>query len=186
MLRRTAQRNLRRQTSKSRGFTLVELLIVVAIIIILGSIVFIFINPFELRKRENDSIRITDLSELQQAINASVQEATQSGAPVLCVGATAPCQGKSTDTSANNRNIDGTGWVKVNLSNQKSVQLPMLPVDPINNGTYFYEYKTNAAGDAWEINATLESDERRGQMATDGGDDDGKYEKGSNLTIITP
>lgn len=186
-MKRTAQKLKFQKKEISRGFTLVELLIVIAIIAILGVIVFMVINPLELRKEGNDATRISDLANLQQAINVSMQDATTSGAQILCVGTTAPCTGKSTDTPlTTTRKSNGTGWVKVNLSSQKSVSLPVLPVDPVNDATYFYEYRTNAAGDAWEVDAVLESSKMRAKMATDGGDDDNKLEKGTSLTIITP
>lgn len=178
-------RFVKKQTAK--GFTLVELLIVIAIIAILGVIVFMVINPLELRKEGEDATRISDLANLQNAISIAMQEATTSGAQVLCVGVSAPCEGKSTNaptTAA--RKSDGTGWVKVNLSTQKAVSLPVLPIDPTNDATYFYHYKTNAAGDAWEINAKLASKKFFSKMESDGGDDDNKLEKGTSLTIITP
>lgn len=62
-----------------RGFTLVELLVVIAIIGILTAVVILIINPLELMKRGRDSIRMKDLSNLQSAINVSLQEATSSG-----------------------------------------------------------------------------------------------------------
>jgi prepilin-type N-terminal cleavage/methylation domain-containing protein len=174
--------NLKRKTAQ--GFTLVELLVVIAIIAILAAVVVLIINPIELTRRSRDAARLTDLANLQQAINVAVQEATSSGAQILCVGTTAPCNGASNSSDANNRKADGTGWVKVNLSAQKSVSVPTLPVDPINDSTYHYSYQTNSAGDGWEIDAVLESDQQKGKMATDGGNDDAQYEVGSTLTII--
>ncbi len=168
----------------SKGFTLVELLIVIAIIAILAAVVVLIINPLELTRRGRDSARLTDMAQLQQAINVAVQEATQSGAQVLCVGVTAPCSGNSNDTGYNSRATNGTGWVKVNLSSQNAVSVPVLPVDPINSSAYHYSYATNAAGDKWEINATLESQRYQAQMQNDGGDNSNVYEVGSDLTII--
>lgn len=172
------------QLKKGQGFTLVELLVVIAIISILAVVVMVIINPIELRRRANDTRRLSDLASLQQAINVALQEATSSGAAILCLGGSAPCTGDSNPGSAANRKSDGTGWIKVNLSSQKSVSVPTLPVDPINDTTYHYTYATNAAGDAWEINTVLESDQQKGQMTTDGGNNDAAYEVGSNLTIM--
>ncbi len=170
----------------AQGFTLVELLVVIAIIAILAAVVVLIINPLELTRRGRDAARLTDLANLQQAINVAVQEATGSGSSsILCVGGT---QGQACTSSTNpegtdTRKSDGTGWVKVNLSSQKSVSVPTLPVDPVNDATYNYTYNTNAAGDAWEINAALESQQQISKMTTDGGDNDARYEVGSNLTI---
>lgn len=170
--------------SKTSGFTLVELLVVIAIIAILAAVVVLIINPLELTRRGRDAARLTDLANLQQAINVAVQEATNSGATILCNGVSAPCSGNSNDVSANVRKSDGTGWVKVNLSSQNSVSVPTLPADPINDATYHYSYATNATGDKWEINAVLESQQQAGKMTTDGGGNDAVFEVGSDLTII--
>lgn len=166
----------------ARGFTLVELLVVIAIIAILAAVVVLIINPIELTKRSRDAARLTDLANLQQAINVAAQEATQSGDAILCAGTTAPCTGQSNSTDANNRKSDGSGWVKVNLSAQKSVSVPTLPVDPINDGTHYYTYASD--GNGWEIDAVLESDQYKDKMANDGGNNDTAYEVGSNLTLI--
>jgi prepilin-type N-terminal cleavage/methylation domain-containing protein len=185
-LRKTAQfrfdrNNLQTQNS---GFTLVELLVVIAIIAILAAIVLLVINPIELTRQTRDATRLTELTTLQNAINVAVQEATNSGAQILCVNTTAPCSGTSTPGTAANRNANGSGWVKVNLGSSQSVSVPTLPADPINNATLNYDYGTNAAGDKWEINAVLESTKYSPKMTTDGGNNDAVYEVGSDLTII--
>ncbi len=165
--------------ARSAGFTLVELLVVIAIIAVLAAVVVLIINPLELTRRSRDAARLTDLSNLQQAINVAVQEATNSGSTILCNGATYPCNGSSQTGS---RAADGTGWVKVNLSSQKSVSVPTLPVDTINDATHHYTYCADI--DAWEIDTTLESDQQKGKMGTDGGNDNNLYETGSNLSLI--
>lgn len=166
----------------TKGFTLVELLVVIAIIAILAAVVVLIINPLELTRRGRDAARLTDLANLQNAINVAVQEATQSGAvALLCkIDGVYPCTGKS--TMLNGRASDGTGWVRTDLSTQKSVSVPTLPSDPLNDTANHYVYCANA--DAWEINAVLESDQQIKKMKDDGGDDITKYEVGSNLKLV--
>lgn len=175
---------------KSQGFTLVELLVVIAIIAVLAAVVVLIINPLELTRRSRDAARLTDLSSLQNAINVAVQESSGS-ASILCTGGSAGsgCTGDSNPGTPANRKSDGTGWVKVNLSAQQSVSVPTLPVDPTNDATYHYTYGTNTPGagqypDKWEIDAVLESQQYQSKMTTDGGDNDNVYEVGSDLTIM--
>ncbi len=151
-------------------------------------VVAVIVNPIELTKRGRDATRLTDLQSLNNAINVAAQEATQSGQYILCNGATPPCPGDSYPGTQANRSANGTGWVKVNLSTAKAVSVPVLPVDPINDGNgatnYHYQYDTNAAGDKWEIDAALESQQYQGKMSQDGGSDPNKWEVGSDLTIL--
>lgn len=176
----------------AQGFTLVELLVVIAIIAILAAVVVLIINPIELTKRGRDATRLADLSNLQQAINVAVQEATGSAAQLLCVGGltNGACTGDSYPSTAASRSSNGTGWVKVNLSTQNSVSVPTLPQDPINDATYHYTYKSD--GNAWEINARLESVQYQSKAENDGGNNNTPgtgasaplYEVGSNLTLM--
>lgn len=164
-----------------KGFTLVELLVVIAIIAILAAVVVLIINPLELTRRGRDAARLTDLANLQSAITVAVQEATGSGAEaVLCKPPAAyPCSGSS---NTGTRTSDGTGWAKVDLSTQQSVSVPTLPVDPTNDTILHYTYC--ADNDTWEIDTVLESAQQAGKMSVDGGNEDGRYETGSNLTLI--
>lgn len=169
-----------------RGFTLVELLVVIAIIAILAAVVVLIINPLELTRRGRDAARLSDLANLQNAINVAIQEATGSGAvAVLCKDAGSyPCSGSS---HTGTRSSNGSGWVKTDLSAQQSVSVPTLPVDSVNSTTYHYTYC--ASGDAWEIDTVLESEQQKAKMLNDGGNENatdatGRYEVGSNLTLI--
>lgn len=196
----TARKYSRSESVDPKGFTLVELLVVIAIIAILAAVVVLIINPLELTRRSRDAARLTDLANLQQAINVSVQEATGSSATdILCVGGltSGACTGNS-NTGA--RVANGTGWVKANLTAQSSVSVPTLPVDPVNsnggtNNGYHYTYCSD--GTNWEINTRLESAQQVDKMVNDGGDenavtgatlqqkqDNARYEVGSNLTLI--
>jgi len=52
----------------SQGFTLLELLLVVAIIAVLSMFVLVAVNPVELMKQSRDSVRLNDLRTLKQAV----------------------------------------------------------------------------------------------------------------------
>jgi prepilin-type N-terminal cleavage/methylation domain-containing protein len=192
----TARKYSQSRREDYKGFTLVELLVVIAIIAILAAVVVLIINPLELTRRSRDAARLTDLANLQQAINVSVQEATGASATdILCEGGlthnTDSCYGRS-DTQG--RQPDGTGWVVADLTTQRSVSVPTLPVDPINTDDYHYTYCSE--GDNWEINTRLESEQQASKMGNDGGDEggtgddlatlraSGRYEVGSKLDLI--
>lgn len=158
-----------------------ELLVVIAIIAILAAVVILIINPLELTRRGRDAARLTDLANLQSAITVAVQEATGAGAVgVLCKqSGSYPCSGSS---HTGTRSSNGTGWSKVDLSIQQSVSVPTLPVDPTNDATLHYTYC--ADNDTWEIDTVLESAQQSGKMIADGGNEDSRYETGSDLNLI--
>lgn len=165
-----------------KGFTLVELLVVIAIIAVLAAVVVLIINPIELTRRGRDAARLTDLANLQNAINVAVQEGASAGsttAALLCAGTTAPCRGESV---AGGRVTDGSGWVKVNVSTQKSVSVATLPVDPINTAADHYVYCSD--GNGYEIATHLESTQMASKAANDGGADATAYEVGSSLSLL--
>lgn len=162
-----------------QGFTLVELLVVIAIIAILAAVVVLIINPLELTRRSRDAARLTDLANLQQAINVAVQEATNSGTNIACNGGGATCRSDSYNAGTPNRATNGTGWVQLNLGVQTSVSVPTLPIDPTNSSAYHYTYC--GTGDNWEIYTVLESTQQAPKMTTDGGTNNNYYEVGSVL-----
>ncbi|MBI2019139.1 type II secretion system protein [Candidatus Daviesbacteria bacterium] len=170
---------MKKSAQVHKGFTLVELLIVMAIMGILALVVLVIINPLEVTRRGRDSARLADLASLQQAINVAVQEATTSSAEILCSGTTAPCSGSSHTGS---RSANGTGWIKVDLSSNSTMSVAALPIDQTNSSQYHYTYCSD--GNAWEINATLESQQQSGKPGNDGGNDPALYEVGSNLGLI--
>ncbi len=191
----TARKYSHSRSEDHKGFTLVELLVVIAIIAILAAVVVLIINPLELTRRSRDAARLTDLANLQQAINVSVQEATGSSAiAILCKSGTAPCTGVSSAGTAATRLPDGTGWVQADLTAQRSVSVPTLPVDPVNSAAYHYTYCSD--GSNWEIDTRLESEQQAPKMGIDGGDEggttdplatlltSGRYEVGSKLDLI--
>lgn len=165
----------------NKAFSLIEFIVVVAVIAALTALFFYLINPFQVVKRSRDATRLLDIADLQQAILATQQDATGSANLSLCNGKKYPCSGSSLDGG---NNVNGTGWLPVNLSGQKAANVPTLPVDPINDQTYHYVYC--ADGDQWEISTRLESNYENYKMTSDGGNDNNLFERGTNLTLIAP
>ena len=121
------------------------------------------------------------MATLQQAINVVSQDSTLTPTQTYCTppsDAALPCSGNS---QTGTRSVDGTGWVKVNLSAQTTVNVPTLPIDPANTGNYKYTYKGNASG--YKLLTVLESTQQSPKMANDGGIDNNSYEVGTNLSI---
>lgn len=204
------------QNSKtSKGFTLLELLIVLAIIAILAAILIAILNPVEIFRRARDTQRIADLRNLNNAIqryliDIAPPDLTNDGAgneSARCLNGTATATVfistayTSGDPPANfglisgttSRAVDGTGWVPINFTAiAGGSPLKVLPLDPSNsantaNPSLYYGYACDASDQTYELNANLESTKEKAREANnvDGGDTEELYEVGSKLTIIT-
>lgn len=157
----------------NKGFTLVELLIVVAIIGILAGAVLIVINPTELIRRSNDSKRLADLDTLSKALNLATADGEI--ALIACTG---------TCTSLGSAAVDGTGYVTFTVPDGQTglgKYLSTLPIDPVNDSTrgLFYEFQAESTNQTFEMNVTLESTRNEGRMLTDGGDNNLRFEIGT-------
>src|SRR3989339_2014252 len=194
-----------RRVSLIRSFTLIELLIVIAILALLMSIIIITLNPSEMLKKSRDTKRISSLKALHNALGIfqatkpttsmgtanivyiSIPDSDSScsnlGLPTLPDGYTYACA-----TSANYRKTDGTGWIPVNFDSLDiGSPISSLPIDPTNTTStnLFFTYTT---GNSWELNALLESSDQKlsgdaDKTSTDGGDSYSTFEIGTDLTL---
>ncbi len=179
----------------AQGFTLVELLIVIAIIAILAAVVLVIVNPVELTRKSRDATRLSDLSNLQKVIDVALQ----SGAPNCITLDAVPCLYATANTSVNStaavipatnslRSNDGNGWVRIAL-NGLGVSVPTLPVDPQNgsacgsNTCAYYYIGSHTSANTYVLGATLESNSYASKMTSDGGIDNTHYERGTDLTL---
>lgn len=187
--------------SQSKGFTLLELLIVIAILAVLATVAVLVINPVEYLRQARDSQRMGDLRAVKGALDLYVTTATGTidlslGAPTTayrCSNAATTTVFSQACTSDVTREVNGNGWVAVNFGLvQGGSPLTILPLDPTNSVTYQYAYAGVDATTAYELNARLESNKFREQMENDGGDKNTCttfteatcwYEVGSSLTL---
>jgi prepilin-type N-terminal cleavage/methylation domain-containing protein len=188
-----------------KGFTLVELLIVIAILAVLSTATLVVLNPAEMLAQARDTQRVTDLETLKNTlgiyvVNTANPDLDGAGALVCSDAALANSKGavavapttgyftKSLNPAAVNvRAVDGTGWIPVVLSGLSGGSpIPSLPVDPVNNATYVYRYACSNTATTFEIDAIFESVKYATTLdydGKDGGDVPAVYEVGTSLTL---
>ncbi len=182
-----------------KGFTLLELLVVIGILSVLATVAILVINPVEQLKQARDARRIVDIQTLNLSLSSaqntnmamgaantiyvSIPDTSptcaNSGLPTPPTGWTYACA-----TSANYLKVDGTGWIPVNIAGTGVSSMGTLPVDPTNSGAtgLYYIY---VSGGSYALSATLESDKYFKQNGMkDGGSDPSKFEQGSNLALL--
>ena len=178
----------------SKGFTLVEMLIVVTIIAALAAAVVVVLNPMELLAQGRDAQRMSDLSTVQDALQILLAQGLVP-APSLCAdGAVAgggcndggicmvnpvvgldgngPFSVTTCGGTNETRGVDGSGWVDVILTDVRVGGSPIviLPIDPVHNTSFFYAYKATAGAlGTFKLAGRLESVRYRPMMINDGG-----------------
>jgi prepilin-type N-terminal cleavage/methylation domain-containing protein len=160
---------------KQKGFSLLEMLIVVAIIVILTGIVLTLINPIKYYKEARDARRINDFLNLQTALIGAIANGDISLTDTF--GCTT-CDSFNGTTSA-----DGTGWIVFNPTSEKGFKTFMqnLPSDPLNDAEHHYSFYSD--GEDFELNVRLESEKYMENAMLDGGNDPDVYERGLNLNL---
>ena len=113
---------LRKHTSTEKGFTLVEVLIVVALIAILAVIALVTINPFEASKRTRDARRLKEIGTLQGVIEQYVSDNP------AATGFTAV----STDNTGSTL-CTTAGWVGIDLCSYANT----ISADPLNRSAEY-------------------------------------------------
>ena len=165
----------------NKGFTLVELLIVIGILAVLATTAVIVLNPVELLKQARDSQRLSDLDSVRSATSLYLADVTS---PSFTAGPFSTASTTCAFTTCTLRavyTIAGSGWAAVDLSAiTGGSPLSVLPRDPTNSGLLQYAWKANSASSTFEIDAQLESAKYTSKMTTDGGDSTSYYEVGND------
>lgn len=147
-------------TAIRKGFTLVELLIVITILVILGIFIVLLINPAEILAKSRDSQRISDLATMKGAMQLYLTDGTVSFTNCVASGGTVPISEadattltkiytsldeapnsvggsaytdhyKTITAAADRQKNNGDGWVPVNFSTVTSgAPIEKLPIDP--------------------------------------------------------
>jgi len=161
-----------------KGFTLVELVVVIAIIAVLAGVLMMAINPAALMAKSRDSKRLSDMDTLNKAITLALAE----GEVQLNGTVASPATGNSGGTTT--QAVNGTGWFVYTIPTTVPAKtglgkyLATLPKDPTNTGAFVYTFASD--GTNYELNTVLESPDNTAKMGTDGGDDVAVYELGTD------
>jgi prepilin-type N-terminal cleavage/methylation domain-containing protein len=192
-------------TKLLKGFTLVEVLIVVAIIAVLTIAILLVLNPMEYLKQSRDAVRLQDIGNLFKTLNyikadspqtyfgesnkvyVSLPDPNINSGTSTCSGINLPslpngwqyqCVSKNTL-----QNIDGTGWIPVDFTRQSIFRLNKLPIDPKNDLDNYYVYTYDPQSDKFELGSILESEKYQNLASNDNGDNPNIYESGTNLSL---
>ena len=183
-----------------KGFTLIDLLIVVGILSIVSVATVMVINPVQLFAQARDGTRVSDLNALKSAITiymglirgGSLGDCLEGGTVTADPSVDMINDGIFSEDPAlisDDQNIDGTGWIDIDF-NQVPTGAPfsILPIDPKNDDTYFYGYACNDTDKYFELIANMESDRYASSgpsdiESTDGGDRLGLFETGNKLDL---
>lgn len=159
------------------GFTLIELMIVIAVVSIMSGLLLTVLKPGDFLAKGRDARRTEDMNTLVKALLLAQADGQ------LTLSSTSSCTDCS--SSLGGIGIDGSGYVKFVVPSGKAGLanfIQVLPLDPTNSGTYVYTYGSD--GNNFEINGVLESPDNASKMTTDGGDDNSFYEVGTSLIIL--
>jgi len=181
-----------------KGFTLLELLIVIGILAILSTTVVLVINPAQLLKKARDSQRISDLNTVKTAIAYYITEASDPDIGDLDTTTTYSdvtgviCSGGSADSSVL-LTTGGSGWIPIDFDSGLAGGSPIgsLPSDPNPTlageepGRYYVYMVGDTTNYTFKLVANLEStyySTGDGDVESkDGGDDDTLYEVGTDM-----
>ncbi len=137
--------------SKSRGFTLIEILVVIAIIAILAAIVLVAINPGQRFRDARNSQRRANVESILNAIQQDLVDK----------------KGISSCTAINSTPTDiGTGSGLIDLTGCLANYITPLPFDPKTGSAADTNYQVSVnANNQYTVSAPLSGDASEGSMS---------------------
>ena len=133
--------------NKKKGFTLIEILIVVAIIGILASIVLVGLGPAQRQGR--DARRISDLKQVQVGLELYFHKCGYYPGTAQVIQ---PCEDFAPIAAGITRAVWEAGIVATLTGS--NIGVPAIPNDPVTTKTYFYGVSTD--GTSYVLGAGLE------------------------------
>lgn len=176
-----------------KGFTIIELLIVIAILGVLAVALLITINPGEAQKKTRDAERLSHLKTLQILLDQFINDGKNATGAI--VGATGA---NSSALTANNSQACGaSSWLGIDTCAYGAT----VPLDPNNGvtrtfitgatatppttGTFTAQYRARISGSDYEVNVMQESAANASKISSDGGNNNGQWvEIGTSLTLL--
>ncbi|MCX6797745.1 MAG: type II secretion system protein [Candidatus Falkowbacteria bacterium] len=155
------------------SFTLIELIIVIAILTILAAVIVLVINPAEYLKSSRDSARMSDFASIKSSIGLYIADGRSSmgssnivyvsipDSSAVCANLGLPALpatwSYACSTSDNYRKSNGTGWLPIDFTQISFGNvLQTLPVDPVN-ATSTGNYYTYVTGGSYQLSTLFES-----------------------------
>jgi type II secretion system protein G len=134
---------------RERGFTLIELLVVIAIIGVLSAVVLSSLNAA--RTGARDAKRKADLQQISKALELYYLVAGRYPGETACDSSLGSSAGACTT-------LTGSDWDPTSQVHAILVPayIPDLPVDPVNDTTYYYTYEPQVSGSDYCLGVTLE------------------------------
>jgi len=141
--------NFKFQILKARGFTLVEMLIVLAVLGVLATAILLTLNPIEQLHKANDAKRKTDLSQVKRALDLYYDD-----------------NGRYPASSVDFKIVNVA--TTLNWGSAWQPYMNALPKDPKSSNTYEYYSPAAANGQTYYIYANLERGAKDPQACNSG------------------
>lgn len=174
----------------NKGFTLIELLVVVAIIAILALIVLLALNPVEMKRRSNDSRRLSDLGTVRRALDLSLADGEAlSGTPGVHYTNTTSAVGALDAASVTNLvGVDISKYISTipsdpayeNVATTIQTTSGACPGTAASTAKSAMVYSFESDGSTYVLTAKLESLDNCKAANEDGGPSDAAYEIGTD------